>query len=196
MRIAAVLVAVVAVGACRRAVEEKPRPVLEQAKTNFAPKEDAPAPAPPEDTSKPKAPPACGWLDRIGAASDHDVGPLHTSAWKYWGLEWGCNSEFWRLPDGASANNIIYYVNGVADRASRVRLTLHVNDRAYAASALKTFSEAAELLNKQAGKSMPENVRLAVSQGRALTAAPYTVTHYDWPSPKKGYEVEFIINLD
>jgi len=195
MRIAAMVLALVAVVACRRAAEEKPRPDIAQAKTNVAPKEDAPIPAPPEETSKPKAPPACGWLDRMGA-TDQDPGPLHTAGWKDLGLAWACSSDFWRLPDGAGANNLSYYVNGKADRATVVRLTLNVNDRARAASALKTLSDAAELLAKQAGKTMPENVRLAVSQGRAITAAPYMVTHYDWPSPKKGYEVEFLLKLE
>jgi hypothetical protein len=195
MRTTAPFLAVVFIAACHRA-EEKPKRDDEQAKTSVAPKGDASVPAPPDAKLAPKEPAACGWLDRFGAASDHDAGPLRTSGWKNLGLGWSCYSDFWRLPDGAGVNNLTYYVSGEADRATLVRLRLNVNDRAYEASALKTLVDAAELVTKQPGMEMPANVRLALSQGREVTAGPFKVTHDAFPSPKKGYQIEFSRNLD
>lgn len=111
---------------------------------------------------------------------------------------YGCSSPYKELgTQYPMANNLAYYVDGKADRVSRLKLVLNVNFDPQAENARAELLKAAILLTaKSLNRELPIPIRVAIRVGRDASAeaagVSFEVLHLDWPTGK-GYEVQFII---
>lgn len=126
-----------------------------------------------------------------------------TKNWhEYEGLEmWGCNSTYKELGSGSDpyslANNLAFYADGSRSSVTQVKLVLNVNNRNDASFGHKKLLEAASALSsKVLGKSLSENLKKAIINGKPtsekLNSTTLEVKRDNWPTGK-GYEVHFII---
>lgn len=111
-----------------------------------------------------------------------------------------CSSNYLELGTGINGglpNNIAYYVNGASNGIHNIKLVLNINNKKQAKLAKNKFLDNGAFLVKSImGTEFPEQIRLAILDGKATTFS--TGTHSistlreDWPTGK-GYEIHLII---
>lgn len=133
---------------------------------------------------------ACKYLQEIGfgvnnwTSRDKDV--------------YGCSSPSKELSSQhPTANNLIYYVEGKADRVSRLKLVLNASWDPQEEGARGELMRAAILLTAQSlNRVLPITIQNAIIAIRSASAeeagVSFEVLRLDWPTGK-GYELQFII---
>lgn len=124
---------------------------------------------------------------------------LRTGTWKVYdggeSNEFGCNSDYKEIGTGFPlANNLAYYVDGVSDSVTAVKLVLNVNNTDEEKTAKSELLKASEkLARKITNQKLPSSINTAILKGInadiKLAKTTIVVARSDWPTGK-GYDLE------
>ena len=115
--------------------------------------------------------------------------------------EWLACSKYVEIDDSVPASNISYYVEGAADIATRLMLSLTVYDRKQDGFAVAQFLKAlSSLFEHSFTQPMPQQIEDMVLNGsnRKISFGNRTITVEKklWENQKAGYHLNFIIEVD
>jgi hypothetical protein len=118
-----------------------------------------------------------------------------------YGDEWMACSDYVKVGDDILSNNMMYYVEGNANVATKLTLTLNVHYKEHEGIAIAEFLNAVELLYKNAiSQPLPELIEKAIIRGKNVEThinnSKINIEKKNWQEHKaKGYSISTRIEI-